>query len=281
MTEEAAAQAGTEQTQTADTTATTQPAANQSWYDGLPEEDRTHLTSKGWNDPDPGKVLPKVYKSAREAERMISTIKASPDRIIVAPKDFNNPEEVSAYYEKIGVPKDVDGYELGEMDDILKGVAEIGLKSGVPKTALKSVVDGYRTLREQAQAKADALFTEQATKELETYKASLGAELNAETKFFAAGKQAFPQLAEKAAELEKALGVRGYIEHMAKLGRLVGEDTALGIGSADATQLRNSEMQLAQFKMDESKMAILGNTTHPQHQATLAEWNRLHKAMYD
>lgn len=280
MTEQAAVQTGTDQTQTADTQTSTQPAANQSWYDGLPEEDRTHLTSKGWNDPDPAKVLPKVYKSAREAERMISTIKASPDRIIVAPKDFNNPEEVSAYYEKIGVPKDLEGYELGEMDDMLKSVAEAGLKNGVPKGAMKAVVENYRNWVKDATEKAEAQFVEQGTKELEAYKASLGADLNTQTKFFNAGKQAFPQLAAKEADLEKVLGVKGYIEHMAKLGRLAGEDTALGIGSADATQLRNGEQQLAQFKMDENRMAILGNTSHPQHQATLAEWNRLHTALY-
>jgi hypothetical protein len=193
---------------------------------------------------------------------------------------MNNPEEVSAYYKGIGVPSDIDGYELGELDPALKSAAETALKSGVPKSGMKAVVESYRQAQIQAHEQAEKTFEESGRREMDEYKASLGADLNVETRFFNAGKQAFPELAEKAAELERVMGVAGYIKHMAKLGRLSGEDTTLGLGTAEATNLRGAETQLASFKQDSSKMAILTDQYHPQHQATLAEWNRLMNAMY-
>jgi hypothetical protein len=280
MTEAAAAQAGTEQ-QTQETS-TTAPAANQSWYNDLPSEDQTYLAAKGWNKPDAKEAIPHIFKSAREAERMISTIKGSPERIIVTPKDMTNADEVKSYYSKIGVPENLEGYELGEMDDMLKGFAEESLKAGAPKAAVQKQVEFYKRYTAERAEKEEAAFREAGTKELEQYMASLGPNLNLETKFFAAGKQAFPELSgEKSVQLEKLLGVKDYAVLMSKLGRLSGEDTTLGIGSAEATANRNSETQLAQFKMDESRMRILADTSHPNHTATLSEWNRLHKQLYD
>ena len=212
---------------------------------------------------------------------MISTIKGSPDRIIVAPKDFNNPEEVKDYYSKIGVPANADQYELGEMDDLLSGFAKASLEAGAPKAAVQKQVEFYRQHVQQAAEKAEADFVAGAERELSEYLQSLGNDVQREKAFFTAGQSTFPELAgENSATLERVMGAKNYAMLMAKLGRLSGEDKVLGLGSESATTLRGAETQLAQLKMDAAKMSILSNPNHPQHEAVLGEWNMLHKQLY-
>src|SRR5574343_370581 len=111
-------------------------AANQPWHSTLDPDSQNWLAAKGWKKDNPAEIIGPIVNSYRNAEQLISKVKGEPDRIVVMPKDFNNQEEVSAYYEKIGVPKDIAGYGITpaegetELDDMLKGFAETSLKAG-------------------------------------------------------------------------------------------------------------------------------------------------------
>ena len=83
------------------------------WFQGAADADTAaFLTSKGWHDKPAPTVALEAVKSYREMQTAFGKFGASdPARIAVLP-DPAKPEEGAAFWERLGRPKDISGYDL-------------------------------------------------------------------------------------------------------------------------------------------------------------------------
>ncbi len=119
------------------------------------DENAELVTQQGWKDPN-------------DVIRDYSELQKSASGGVKIPTDESSPEELSAFYTKIGVPENKDGYEVEvpenvpmsqEMVSKLRGWA---LEAGTPKIAFDTVLKNY--LQE---------MSEQVTRSVEVAKAEL------------------------------------------------------------------------------------------------------------
>lgn len=117
-----------EATAQAETTSTT-------WFS---EENKELVESKGWKSGDD------ALKSYRELEKSFS------GRVKIPGEDAT-PEEIAKFNEKLGVPKDVEGYELNVPEEVSairdEGIENtmkaVALESGIPAAAFDKIVGAY------------------------------------------------------------------------------------------------------------------------------------------
>ena len=83
------------------------------WFQGAADTDlATYITGRGWADKPAPTVALEAIKSYRELQTSFGKFGAAdPARIAVLP-DPAKPEEVAAFAEKMGRPKDASGYDL-------------------------------------------------------------------------------------------------------------------------------------------------------------------------
>lgn len=75
------------------------PPAGARWFDPFSADDKAYLTTKGWDKE--GKGPGDVLKSYRALEKLRGV---GEDRLVVLP-DPANPNEMEAFYQRLGVPK--------------------------------------------------------------------------------------------------------------------------------------------------------------------------------
>lgn len=282
----AAAAAGTDTTGTATdtttqtTTTNTSTASNEPWFHSLDPETRNWIDSKGYSDPDMGKVMPKVLSSYRNAEQLISKIKGDPNQILVMPKDMSNVEEVTAFREKLGVPRDIKDYGVEfEAGSKTQSFLEMAQKSGMSKEATANVMEWTKTLGEQAAAEEAKQYEETSAKEMQDWQREQGATFDQKMQLAKSAFTMFPQIKEKSAEIEKALGTKNYMQFLADLGSKVGEAGSIGAdggGSNTGMTPAAARQAIQQLQADPVRSKALLDDGHPGHASAKAEWIRLH-----
>lgn len=281
-----AATAGTDTgattTDTTTTTAATGAAtSNDAWYSSYDSETKNWLDSKGWSDPDPIKSLQKIIPSGRNAEQLISKIKGDPSRILVMPKDMNNADEVSAFYEKLGVPKDIKDYGLDIENPNMKSFVEMAQKAGIPKEAAGKFTEWAKSIAEQSQIAEVQKYQETSASEMQEWQREMGTNFDAKMQAAKTAFTAFPELKENSADIEKAMGTKKYMTFMSSIGSKIGEAGAAGAGGAggngDGGMTPSAAKQAIQaIQMDSVKSSALLDDSHPMHSVIKAEWIRLH-----
>lgn len=283
-----AAPAGTEQTAAPAETSQPTESSNQPWHSTLDADTKNWAASKGFTKDNAGDVVIPLLNSYRNAEKLISQVKGDPDRIVLMPKDFANEKEVREYYDKIGVPKDVGGYGLPandgetELDDMLKGFAEVSLKHGAPKGAVEQQVAYYRNYIKGIQERNEAEFQASKKAQFAEFESESGPALEQNRSYAAAAMQKFPELDEFAEVIERHVpgGAKKLLSYMVKVGQSIGEHKAIGVGndpSGGGMSVDAAKEALGKFNLDATKRAALTNESHPAHKAVKEEFMRLNR----
>lgn len=137
---------------------TTPPAtdanAEKPWYADLPEAHHEVVKTKGW------KGNADVLESYVNLEKLFGADRAG--NTVQIPKPDATPEELGAFYKKLGVPEAPEGYgfkadgPLGDED--LAETALVLHKAGVPVHLAKGIVDNVKELLVEKQSKLDQEF---------------------------------------------------------------------------------------------------------------------------
>jgi len=126
----------------------TPPAAPEaSWRDKLPVEMR--------NDPTLGR-----YKTEADLARaFIERNELIGKKGIIPPGKDAKPEEIAAFHEALGVPKNSDGYELADWrppeglpwnGELVPKMLDQFREAGIPKEAARKIIDGYAKIQGEA-----------------------------------------------------------------------------------------------------------------------------------
>ena len=118
---------------------------------GNPEQGQEQTTQTSWyGDSYKDVVAKKGWKSPDDALKSYSELEKSMGNRVRIPAPDAKPEELRAFYSKIGVPESVEGYEIDEIpegsfrdESIENHIKQIALDSGISKNALANIMKGY------------------------------------------------------------------------------------------------------------------------------------------
>jgi hypothetical protein len=254
---------------------TAQTTANQTWFGKAEGDDLGYIQNKGWDKEADGS---KAVKSYRELEKMVGTIKGDPNRIIVMPKDMNNADEVSAYREKLGIPKSVDDYGFDMTNPDNKAMAELAQKIGLSKEGAHEFVKFATESHERSEvAKAEAWAME-SKQEMEAFRVESGKAYDQQIQNARALAMASPYFKENMEAIEKAMGTGNFMRFASELGAKLGEHKAIGLGEGNGNFAMTREQAINKinvFRGDSAKTSALTNPDHPGHKAAMAEYDKL------
>jgi hypothetical protein len=149
-----------------------QPAAAAApWYGAdIPDPDL-----KGWLELKKPADAIALAKMARESERMIGV---PPDQILRLPKADAKPEEMAAFYDKLGRPKTPDDYKLevpmGDDGAFAKAIAPILHKWGVTGAQAKGLNEDWNALMGSTQQNTEAQTSQQSQADILNLKREWG-----------------------------------------------------------------------------------------------------------
>lgn len=108
------------------------------WHTGVDAETLGHWQNKGWKVDDPKEVAMAATKQARELEKHFGV---PADRLVKLPGADAKPEDIAAYHQRIGAPKEAKEYDLSAIKDpaIADSLRATMHERGVPKDAAAAV----------------------------------------------------------------------------------------------------------------------------------------------
>lgn len=265
-------------------------AAAPAWLDGLTDDHRQFMAAKGFEEP-------KLAASAlidgwRGAEKLLGVPK---EHLVQVPTD---PDKLFEWdgWDKLGVPKDADGFKI-ERPKLPDGMAyDEGLEKAVVEAAVKT-----RIHPKQVQALVNTFAANQSAA-MEAYQAQAATQLSQDKDAInAALKQdgmvpddalALANQAARALGLMDKVGDISLLDHFAmaskgdaafvkalvNIGKKLGEDELVGKNTDGFDGAGAAAAQIARMKADGSAMSALTNKADPQHKEVLRKWQELHKA---
>ena len=112
--------------------------AAKAWHDGTAPETLGFWQNKGYDVTNPKALAEKLTEQYRAAEKFIGV---PPDQVVRMPKADAKPEDLRAFYERLGAPKEAKDYDLTAVKDatIAESLRAIAHERGLPKDAVTAV----------------------------------------------------------------------------------------------------------------------------------------------
>ena len=237
------------------TTPTPPPAA---WHDGVDAEVRGFWQNKGIpldNPKDFGLKLTELY---RGAEKFIGV---PPDQIVKLPKADAAPEDLRAFYERLGAPKDAKDYDLSAVKD--SGIAEAMRAAmhgrGLPKDAASAVAKAVATALDSKSTADNAVMTAKLAEQKDNLKKNWGDKYAYNHLQAIEGARRLGISAEGVQAMEGQIGYDAVMEVMRKIGASTREDTFVERGAGgpagDVTTLEGARARKAELMGDKDWVA--------------------------
>jgi hypothetical protein len=230
---------------------TAQPSANSVWTAAFDEDTNAYVSNKGWKEPQD------LLMSYRNLEKFAGGAK----NLLELPPEGATPEQLDAFYSKLGRPADPEEYGLQppqggdpELTNWFKGTAH---KLGLTANQAKALYTEFNGMSGSLQEKLQAQQAQESEKAIGSLKQEWG---QAFDQNIGAGRRAVAALGLDAGKLqayEDKLGTAEMLKLFATLGSKMGEDSFAGdrgeggFGTSPA-QARN---QIADLKLDKDFMA--------------------------
>jgi hypothetical protein len=218
------------------------------WHDGVDAETIGHAQLKGWKIDDPKEAFGAAAKAARELEKHFGV---PADRIIKVPAADAKPEDIRAYHERLGAPKEAKDYDLTAVKDpaIADPLRATLHERGVPKDAAAAVAATVAKALESMAATTTVLdagkLAEQKVKLEQNWggKDSSTYQLNHLNAMEGARRSGISPEAVKA--LESVIGYDAVMEHFRKIGKNTSQDTFVERGGPTVGEVTTIEGAIA------------------------------------
>ena len=206
------------------------PPTEFQWPTNLSNEDKLVLEKKGFKD------VPSLIDSYRNLEKLMG---GGTEDLIKMPRDRNNADEMRAFYEKLGMPKEGKEYgEFAEGDAEINGwyqkiFHQMGLTQDQAKYFAKEYQSQVKNSAEHFQKESEAKFAQAKVKLEQEWGAAYQQNV-------ALAQKTAQQLGVDATQVEALQGVLG-VESTAKLftniGKASSEAQFVGTGESGQTRL--------------------------------------------
>lgn len=194
------------------------------WHDGVAPELKGFWETKGLLVDDPKAFGAKLTEMYRGAEKFIGV---PPDQVVKLPKADAPPEDLRAFYERLGAPKEAKDYDLSAVKDA--GIAE-SLRAtmherGVPKDAALSIAATVAKALESKTTTDSTLKAGKLEQERATLKTNWGDKFNYNHLQAIEGARRLGITPEGVKGLEDQIGYASTMEALRKIGANTREDT--------------------------------------------------------
>lgn len=244
------------------------------WTDGLSDDAKAFAANKGWTDPG------KAVESYVQLEKFMGAEKAG--RGIVMPGEHATPEEIGAFYTKLGKPADIAGYEIkmpdGFPDPEFSKVAPALLhKHNLTKAQGEALMGDFGAMVMQAQQQR--LEQEQAefAKQETALKTKWGDQFDRNTEIAKRGAKKLGFSDDVIDQLETKSGFAGVIEALHNAGMLLGEGQFVesGFAAKPAETLEALTAKRAALSVDKDFGARFNHPDVAVNASAKAEWKDL------
>lgn len=191
-------QTGTEQTGT--------------FYDGVSEESRGFFENKKFTDLD---AVAKSYKN-------LEAMKGVPENELLRIPKAEDADGLAEMYNRLGRPEKAADYTLEGVEDG-DWFREVAHKSGLNESQAMEIIKGYDAQLATASEQADAKYMQDTQVQMDELKKDWGVEFDANGEFAQIAAKKFGVNDEQLSQLERAMGTKGLMNFMAKLGRATSE----------------------------------------------------------
>lgn len=241
------------------------------FLDTFKEENRSYVEEKGYKSPDDMVTALKSFSQfeGKDLNNMVSL-----------PNEKSTPEEIAAFYGKLGCPEKPEGYVFGQNDtEFAKSIAPILQASGITQKQLDVLMPKWNEfINAQNQASEQKLVedNELATKNLKT---EWGNDFDANIDLAKKATKALGFTADEIDAICKVKGSAWVYKTMAKFGKAFSDDTIKGVGASAQPNLRNPQEALARIERLKHDSNFAAKIAQGDESA-LKEWEQLHTAAY-
>lgn len=224
------------------------PAA---WHSGIDAEFIGHAQNKGWKLDDPKEAFIAATKQARELERHFGV---PPDRIVKLPPADAKPEEIRAYYQRLGAPAEAKEYDFSVVKDaagnpiaapLADALREAAFDRGLTKDAALVVAQKVVKAMDGVRAAESADQTAKIAEAREKLKQNWGTSFEYNKLKAMDGARKLGIDPEAVATLENVIGYAGVMEALRKIGVGTTEDTFVDRGTNTNGQVTTREGAVA------------------------------------
>ncbi|WP_282609450.1 hypothetical protein [Pelagibius sp. Alg239-R121] len=232
------------------------------WTEGLNDEQRALLATKGWKAP--GAVL----ESYRHLEKLIGRDK------IAIPKDGDG-EAWNAVFDRLGRPESAEGYEIAVPEGVERDAAfeeqmrELFHSAGLTKTQVAALSEGWHGYLGGETARGEQLRIERAARDEEALRSEWGGSFDRNMEQARRAARRFGD-AETIDGLEEAVGRAAVFKMFARIGSAMAEDDLQGEASESFSQPGSVRAQITALKADPAFREAWLEHSHPGHPQAVA-----------
>ncbi|MBA1364050.1 hypothetical protein [Burkholderia gladioli] len=247
------------------------PAADAKWWASFADE-----TTRGYAET---KNFPSAEEAVRSYQNLEKLMGAKANAIMI-PGDGATPEEMNAFYEKLGRPGAPENYAVPEAfkeDAMVKGFAGEAHKLGLTSKQFEGVMAFVGAQQQTDVAAQEAKRAAASQADLEALRKDLpGLKYDQLIEHGRRAARAYGLDGPMLTKLEEAFGTRGMLEFMGKIGAAGGEAPFIdGSPSGGTPTVEAAKLELASIQKDQAFMKkwMSGDTE------AVARVNRLNAAI--
>ena len=210
------------------------------WHDGIEAETLGFWQNKGLDVTDPKKLASELTKQYRSAEKFIGV---PPDQVVKLPKADAPAEDLRAFYERLGAPKEAKDYDLSAVKDttIADALRATAHETGLSKTAASAVAATVAKALESKQTTQSTLDTAKLAEQKESLVKNWGDKFAFNQLQAMEGARKLGIAPQAVAALEGVIGYDQVMEAMRKIGANTREDTFIERGLGNAGEVTTRE----------------------------------------
>lgn len=252
------------------------PVAAPDWLKGADETLVGYVQNKGWTEPR------QVLDGYRNLEKLLGADKAG--NALIVPKSDADPKEWSAVYDRLGRPTGPDGYKIetpqGGDKDFQTAVVSKFHELGLTKTQGEALANWYNEQVGGATSQQESARAAQFQADDQAIKQEWGQAFNQNLAQAQAAARGLGLDSATIDKLSDAIGHKGTMQLLQKIGSRMGEDTftsgdtAPGFGNALTPGQAKAQIQSLMSDRDFTGRYLKGDS------GAKAQMERLHKFAY-
>jgi hypothetical protein len=214
------------------------------WHAGVADDIKGFWQNKGLPLDNPKEFGIKLTELYKGAEKFIGV---PPDQVVKIPKADAPPEDIRAYYERLGAPKEAKDYDLSPIkDQAISDTLRATMHSrGVPKDAATEIAKSVATALESQATQRTTEQTANLEVERAKLKESWGPSFEYNKLKAMDGARRLGMAPETVASLENLMGYAGVMETLRKIGVGTSEATFIDRGLGTNGQVTTREGAVA------------------------------------
>ncbi len=246
--------------------------AGPDWLTGASEDTMALAIGKGWKDAGA------VVESYRNLERFSKGAKD-----VVGIPDFDNAEAAGAFYNKLGRPEAVDGYDFTEVNNpgpALDWFKEAAHGAGLTQRQALALSKGFSEYETNQNTQTTETQAADYTKGVDVLRKEFGAGFDKQVELSKRGWAGQGVDSESMTFLEQKLGVEAAVHLGIALAQGKGEDTFIGTegssGGFGAMTPVQARQKIGELMADTQFLDVYQKQKGPAHTAAVEKMRQLH-----